>query len=133
VRQGKKSEATQRFEDRRQREDEAPRLATEVPSLKSLRLEVHERTGGNQMADPVHVRRVIVERAPALFVVPCGDSRCRDAGHGLTSVVMRALRNRSERFEGEDICTGSLGMGSCARVLHFVASAEYTGDAAAQR
>lgn len=119
------SEGAQRFAERRKREDEAPRLVAEVPGLQSLALQIEERTEGSPVAEPTHVRRIVVQHAPALFVLPCGDSRCRDGGHDVTSTVMRALRARETRFEGHDVCSGSVGTGQCSRVLHFVAEATY--------
>jgi hypothetical protein len=119
------SEGAQRFAERRRREDEAPRLTAEVPRLQSLTLEIEERSEGSPVAEPTHVRRVVVEHAPALFVVPCGDSRCRD-GHDVTSAIMTALRAGETRFEGQDICGGSVGTGQCSRVLRFVGIATYT-------
>jgi hypothetical protein len=67
----------------------------------------------------------MVDRAPALFLVPCGDPRCADGEHDLTTVVMRALRARETSFRGIDECTGSVGSSTCPRVLHFQATAEY--------
>jgi hypothetical protein len=118
----KNSEAALRFEERRKREDDAPRLSEKVPGLVSLKLEIEERSGATATK---HVRRILIDRAPALFVVPCGDSRCIDGAHDLTHAVMEALRARQTAFQGSDSCAGSLGMGSCGRVLHFDALAEY--------
>jgi hypothetical protein len=116
--------AAARFAERRRREDDAPRLSEQVPELISLRLEIEERSGvaGTQ---PRHIRRFVIDRAPALFLVPCGDPRCTDGEHDLTTVVMRALRARETSFQGTDGCTGSVGPGPCERVLHFDAIAEY--------
>jgi hypothetical protein len=119
------SEGAQRYAERRRREDEAPRLTAEVPRLKSLALEIEERSEGSPVAEPTHVRRVVVQHAPALFILPCGDARCKDGGHDVTHSVMRALRAGETRFEGQDVCTGSIGTGQCSRVLHFVGIATY--------
>jgi hypothetical protein len=78
--------AAQRCSLRRRREDEAPRLSGEVPALTSFRLEVEERAGAAK-----YIRRFVINRASALFVVPCGDPRCAGE-HDLTATVMRALR-----------------------------------------
>ena len=118
-------EARQRFAERRQREDEAPRLTAAVPHLQSLTLEIAERSEGRPVAEPTHVRRVVVEHAPALFVLPCGDARCRDGGHDVTYEVLSALRAGDGRFEGQDGCGGSVGTGQCSRILHFVGVATY--------
>jgi hypothetical protein len=120
------SEGTQRFADRRKRENASPRLTAEVPQLQSLALEIEEKSDGGPVAEPTHVRRVVVQHAPALFVLPCGDGRCRDGGHDVTHAIIRALRANETRFEGRDICAGSVGTGQCARVLHFVGIATYT-------
>jgi hypothetical protein len=117
------TEQAMRFAERRTREDEAPRLHDEVPSLVSLKLNVEDRSG--VIAGTKYTRRVVVDRAPALFVVPCGDPRCQSEGHDLTRQVMSALRARARSFQGEDGCNGSVGQGECLRVLKFEAVAEY--------
>ena len=121
----KQSEAALRFAERRRREDEAPRLSTEVPKLKTLQLEIEERSGGSSVAEPKHMRKVVVEHAPALFLIPCGDSRCKDGGHDVTHMILRSLRAGEAQFEGNDTCAGSQGSGQCSRVLHYVATATY--------
>ena len=121
----KQSEAALRFAERRRREDEAPRLSAEVPKLKTLQLEIEERSGGSSVAEPKHMRKVVVDHAPALFLIPCGDSRCKDGGHDITHLILRALRAGETQFEGHDVCAGSQGSGQCSRVLHYVAKATY--------
>jgi hypothetical protein len=110
------------FAERRRREDEAPKLLGQVPSLTSLQIEIDERGGAGSMK---HIRRFVLDNAPALFVVPCGDSRCCDGGHDLTMEVMRALRARQTSFGGSDECAGAIGSSSCARVVHFEGTAQY--------
>jgi hypothetical protein len=112
-----------RFAERRKREDDAPRLRDEVKDLVDLRLEVEDRAGvieGNR-----YTRHVVVEHAPALFLVPCGDPRCAGEEHDLTRMVMHALRSQETSFRGEDGCTGSVGPNPCSRVLRFEGSATY--------
>jgi hypothetical protein len=121
----RRGDGRERFAERRRREEEAPRLIATVPTLESLRLEVEERRAGGSMAETAHVRRVIVERAPALFVLPCHDSACKEGGHDITNDVLRALRARSERFTGEHACIGSVGSAECHRVIHYVGIATY--------
>lgn len=121
----KQSEAALRFAERRRREDEAPRLSAEVPKLKTLQLEIEERSGGSSVAEPKHMRKVVVDHAPALFLIPCGDSRCKDGGHDITHLILRALRAGEAQFEGNDVCGGSQGSGQCSRVLHYLAKATY--------
>ena len=120
--QRKNAPAALRFAERRRREDDAPRLKDQVPMLASLKLELEERTG---IGATKYVRRVSIEGAPALFIVPCGDPKCADGEHDLTTTVMRALLARETTFRGEDECPGSLGPSPCPRVLHFDAVAEY--------
>jgi hypothetical protein len=117
------SPAALRFADRRQREDEAPKLSSQVPGLTTLQLEIEERTG---IGGTKHTRRVLVDRAPALFLVPCGDPRCLDGEHDLTHTVMRALRAHETSFHGSDECRGSVGTSSCSRVIHFDGTAAYS-------
>jgi hypothetical protein len=119
------NEGAQRFAERRRREDEAPRLTTVIPGLESLKLEIRESRSGAQIIDVSHVRRIVVERAPALFEFTCQDSSCKDGGHDLTSEVMRALTQRLDRFEGEDSCHGQVGTAECQRVMNFVGLATY--------
>jgi hypothetical protein len=112
-----------RFAERRRREDDAPRLREQVPSLVSLQLNIEDRSGIAEGS--THTRRVVVDRAPALFLLPCGDSRCVDGEHDLTTSVMRALRSKATSFHGEDGCSGSVGPSPCSRVLRFEAVATY--------
>ena len=116
------SAAALRFADRRKREEEAPRLGQQVPNLRGLRLEIEERTG---IGGTKHVRCIMIDRAPALFLIQCGDPRCIDGEHDLSGAVMQALRAGKTAFGGSDECRGSIGTSSCARVLHFQAQAEY--------
>jgi len=125
VRWGKDREATRRTAERRQREDEAPRLATTIPALQGLRLEVLEHSPGIAHPEHTHVRHVVVASAPALFVMPCHDAQCKDGGHDLTQEILAALRRRNARFEGEDECRGTVGSAGCSRILGYVAVATY--------
>ncbi|HEX3343703.1 MAG TPA: hypothetical protein VHS09_03980 [Polyangiaceae bacterium] len=119
------SEAAQRFAERRRREDAAPRLRAAVPALATLRLEVDERRGAANNGDPKHVRLVVVDSAPALFSLPCGDHACRDGGHELTDAVLRALGAGEKRIELEDACHGTVGTIPCGAVMHVVVTATY--------
>src|SRR5262245_54567395 len=65
------TEAMQRAAERRKREDEAARLHDEVPRLASLKLEIEERGGGGTGAGSNHIRHIVVDTAPALFLLPC--------------------------------------------------------------
>jgi hypothetical protein len=121
----KQTAAALRSAERRQREDDAPRLSTEVPELVSLSLEIEERSESTAALQQKHTRRVVVTSAPALFLLPCGDPKCEDGGHDVTYAIMRALRARETEFSGEDSCCGALGQSQCRRILHYVAAAEY--------
>jgi len=124
---GRNKEAMQRAIDRRSHEDSAKRLAVEVPRLSSLKLELEDGRGA-VFGCVTHVRRVVVENAPSLFELPCGDRMCRDGGHDFTREILGALRSSQVRFEGEHECDGSVGKDGgnrCSRVMRYVASATY--------
>jgi hypothetical protein len=114
--------AALRFVERRRREDEAPKLRGQVPGLTSLVIKIEERAGGGGSK---HIRRFVIDSAPALFLVPCGDPRCSEGDHDLTFAVMRALRAHQTSFQGSDDCTGVIGSSSCLRVVHFDGTAQY--------
>jgi hypothetical protein len=114
--------AAQRYAERRQREDEAPKLSAQAPTLASLRLEIEECVG---LGSTKYIRTFVVDHAPALFLVPCGDPRCLDGGHDLTREVMRALRGLEVSFKGSDNCEGAVGTSSCSRIVHFQGTAAY--------
>ena len=121
---GKPSPAAQRYADRKQREDEAPRLSEAVPELTSLRLNIVDQPsgGGSQVK---YTRKIVIEHAPALFLLPCGDPRCTESEHDVTHAIMHALAAHELEFTGDDPCSGTLGLGTCSRVLHFTGQAEY--------
>ncbi len=119
------SEAAQRFAERREREDEAARLREAVPGLASLRITIREQRDGGLISEASHVRLIVVDSAPALFVLGCGDKWCKDGGHDVTLAIVRALVGRATRFEGEHACQGYIGSGNCARVMCYAAVATY--------
>jgi hypothetical protein len=121
-------EAAQRFNERRQREDSAPRLMATIPQLVSLRLEVQESRAGISNSEASHIRHIVVANAPALFVVPCHDAQCKDGGHDITASILYSLRSREQRFEGEDPCPGYVGAANCARILRYTGVAVYRED-----
>lgn len=121
----RRGEAAERFAERRRQEDAAPRLSDVVPDLVACRIEITQGRSYAVTADVAHTRHVVVERAPALLVVPCYEPACRDGGHDISSTLMRGLRERQRGIQGEDTCHGNVGMGHCGRVLRFVAAAEY--------
>ena len=67
------AEQLRRTEERRQREQEAGKLTDEIPGLVSLRLEIDEMQDDVAVSAARHTRHVVVERAPALFEIPCTD------------------------------------------------------------
>jgi len=116
--------AAQRSQERRTREDAAPRLALEVPNVASLDLVIAERAS-DIGAETVYTRRVVIAQAPALFEIPCGDPSCEGGGHDLTMAVMRALRAGQPTFTGEDPCRGSVRTSSCTRVVRYSGDVTY--------
>ncbi len=118
-------DAAERTAERRRREAEAPRLLASAPELTLLRLEIEERRDGHALPETAHVKRVVLEHAPALFAIPCMDRACRDGGHDITAEVMHALAQKKTDFSGKDACAGQTGSAPCQRVLHYVAKAEF--------
>ena len=118
-------EAQQRTAARRQREDDAPRLRDKVPSLESLKLEVDEVRGAEHVAGATHIRRVVVEHAPALFVIPCSDRDCKDGGHEVTEPILADLAAKKEAFDGRHECAGQVGAAPCGLTMRYRATATY--------
>ncbi|HLV22218.1 MAG TPA: hypothetical protein VKZ49_15100 [Polyangiaceae bacterium] len=118
-------EIAERVAERRRREEAAPALSSIVPELAQLDMNIEERRAGTKLLESTHIRRVVVEHARALFVLPCGDRACKEGGHDITAEVLHALRAGKNEFEGEDPCVGQTGSASCQRVLRYVAHAEY--------
>jgi hypothetical protein len=120
------SATTQRTVDRREREVAAPRLHDEVPNLLTLNIEIEERRGGELVGMGSYVRRVVVDRAPALFAIPCGDKSCQDGGHDVTREIMNAVRRGATTLTGEHACGGYLGGSApCATTIHYKIVATY--------
>jgi hypothetical protein len=114
----RRREIAEQIAARRRREDEAPRLQAEVPSLASLSLSIEERRATITVGPP-HIRRVVVERAPALFVVQCCAQSCDGGAHELTWSVLAALRRGERRFDGETRCD------RCDCVVQYSGEATY--------
>lgn len=121
----KSSAAAQRSADRRQREDDAPRLKNVFPHVASLRIAVTEESSAGKTK---HIKHIIVERAPALFVLACGDDRCTEGGHDVTSEVLHILRARLRSGDGESVCPGTIGSAPCNRRVQHEVSATYKTD-----
>lgn len=113
-----------RFQERRAKEDEAPRLRNQLPDLESLRLELDEYHGKEASPTTSYTRYVVVGRAAARFVIPCGSHEC-DGGHDLTRDFMRMLERSTPEFEGEDECFGERRGVTCHHRLHYRAHATY--------
>ena len=125
----RRSEATARFEERRQREHGAGRLRERVPTLATLRLDVVE-SHGLTNANPKYARIIMVDTCPALFALTCGDPSCRDGGHDLTGHVIRGLIEGKSHFEVNQRCYGSVGSADCERNMHVEVTATYSSSAA---
>ncbi len=123
----RQSEAQIRASERRKREDDAPRLKAEVPGLKTLRLEIDEQLSGSSVSAARHVRHIVVDSAPALFELTCGEPSCSDGGHDLTFEILRSLRAGQTEFSGQSTCYGRLGTSAspCRRVLCYTATATF--------
>jgi hypothetical protein len=122
---GRSREAHLRFAERRRREDEARRLHDEVPNLRTLKLDVEEHRREATIAETRHVRHIVVDRAPALFELPCNDPACRDGGHDLTEAMTQRLRAQATDFVLEDVCMGDVRGAPCGRVVRVLVTASY--------
>ena len=118
-------EAAKRTAARRLAEDEAERLAEVVPDLETLKLEIEERDPTNSNNNVSYIRHIVVERAPAVFLLPCTDRKC-DGGHDLTQRIIKALKQQKTEFKGQDECGGTAQEGDCPRKMSFTASATYS-------
>jgi len=125
------TQAARSHQERRQREDEAPRLTREVRQLAALDIEIVEYRAGGAAFVARYTRRVVIQHAPAHFEIPCSNERCSGGGYELTPEIMHALRARRAVFDGQAACSGSVGSGDCGRSLHYFAHASYIGDATA--
>ena len=123
------AEAALVHQERRQREDQAPRLRQKVRQLAALDIEIDELCAAGTGPAARHTRRIVVEHAPAHFEIPCSEERCTGGGFDLTSEVMRALKAQRTVFDGEAACSGSVGSAACGRVLRYVARARYIENA----
>lgn len=118
--------------ERRRREDEAKRLAAEVPELSTLRIhinEVRQDASVNQ-----YVKPVVVNSAPAIFEIRCTEPQC-DGVHDLTRDLLEGLRRGTQAFEGDSPCAGIVGNAqrACDRVLHYEVDARYRDTAKAAK
>jgi hypothetical protein len=109
-------------QERRRREDDAPRISAIFPDLLGLKISVEERS---TTATPKYLRRIVVASAPAVFLLPCNDPHCSDGGHDVTTEITNALRARKTTFTGSHECRGMIGATPCSRTIFFEAEAEY--------
>jgi hypothetical protein len=121
----RREETARRVQERRKRENDAPRLIDQVPNLQTLQLEIAEQRGGSAIDESKHVKHVVVAHAPALFDLPCHDTSCTEGGHDITSAILRHLQAGETRFEGRHECRGRTGSADCQRVLVYVGTATY--------
>lgn len=112
--------------ERWQREDESRRLSLEVQGLLTLKIVIEEWRDEQFISGARYTKHVIVTGAPARFEVPCGEPRCLDGGHDITSELMRALRDQRATVEGRSECRGGFGDRGCTRVVRFAAFATYS-------
>jgi len=117
--------AQHRMSERWQRQDEADRLMGRIPTLRRLSIAVEERSGYTTIAPVSHVRRVVVESAPALFEIQCSSDECDGGYYDVTYDVLHALKQGVERFEFSCACNGTVRGASCPREAHFVGVARY--------
>jgi hypothetical protein len=122
------SEAAQRAAERRRKEDDAARLHAEIPRLATLKLELEERRGGSAVGGTGHIRHIVVDSAPALFIIPCSERNCVDGGHDLTRDILDALERAEVRFEGEHACRGHVGNIECENVLRYTGVATFSEE-----
>jgi len=111
--------------DRWKREDEAPRLKEKVPTLAALRLELEEFSETHSVVGTRRVTLVVIDRAAALFEIPCSDPKCEEGGHDVTREVLSALARQPSRFEFESTCHGYVAQRPCGRMLRVIGQAEY--------
>lgn len=110
--------------EHRRREDAAPRLRDEVPSLRTLRLSIEERREAVQLNVASYVKPVVVASAPASFEIRCSEPRC-DGRHDLTREILNALRQRLSPFAGRSACPGYIADAPCDRVMLYSFVATY--------
>src|SRR5690606_36091932 len=111
--------------ERWQREDDAHRLLTEVPHLRTLKLNIEERRATNFVPGTRYTQHIIVARAAARFEVPCSEPKCQEGGHDITDEMLRGLQSREAHITGTSTCNGTVGDNPCGRVMEFVAEATY--------
>jgi hypothetical protein len=112
-------------QQRRQREDSAPRLHAVAPALVDLKFRLYSVHNDQRIAGSQYMKVIPVLSAPAHFEIPCTDTRCKEGGHDLTYEILNALKTKEAEFEGEDACHGTTGSAQCGRSLKYTLSATY--------
>jgi hypothetical protein len=128
----KELERKERRLQRTEREDAAGKLQQRVPDLADLSIAIHEVRPGGCTSDTHYIRRVVLASAPALFEVPCSDTRCEDGGYDVTREILYVLASHQPHAEGHQTCRGRCGQMDCGRTLRWVTTAKYRVAAAAQ-
>jgi len=118
-------ERKERKAARDEREGAAGKLRDKVPNLAHLDITIRETRPEGWVTDTSYIRRVVLEQAPALFEIPCSDTRCEDGGYDMTREILTSLRAGRTTFEGEESCRGRRGPLDCGRRLAYVAKATY--------
>ena len=119
-------DANSQRKERWERENAAPRLKDIAPRLETLRVTLVERRGEYDIPGTRRIQLVIVATASARFEVPCGEDRCSEGSHDLTSTATAQLRAGRSSFSGMSECNGALGNRGCDRVLSYSFEATYS-------
>lgn len=125
----KRTNAGVTADQRRERENQAPRLHDEIPVLRDLTITVEESTRDG-VGVTTHKRRIVVGSAPAYFEIACSDRDCLEGGFDITDTLMRAMRSGKPRIEGQVSCSGTVGEAPCSHTITFAAEASYGSKAA---
>lgn len=126
----RRTDAAERFAERRRQEDEAPRLRDAVPELLTCKIELSTSRASSVTPDVTHTRHLIVDRASTMIFVACSDPACRDGGYDIGSTIVRGLRDRRTEIRGDDACNGNVGAAHCGRLLQYRAIATFGGTRA---
>lgn len=119
------SDAWLALQERRRRENEAPRLKLVVPRLVELKFKMFSMQGEHIVAGTEYMKLVPVLHASAHFEIPCSDPRCKDGGHDISYEILRALKGGEPELEGEDACRGVTGSAECRRSLRYSMTVTY--------
>jgi hypothetical protein len=110
--------------EHRRREDDAPRLHTEVPNLLTLRVKLEDIREEGRVVAATYTRPIVVSSAPAYFEIRCMEARC-DGRHDLTRAIVAALKAGQPSFTGRNQCPGMVADVPCERTLAYTCDATY--------